>query len=456
MGRYLLDDFSENEETLYKGIYRLPPAHSLSLRGKEIKKKQYWDIDPSRVIRYKRDEEYTQHFFELFRESVKSSLRSSTPVGAWLSGGLDSSSVVCMAQKLYAEGAIKNNGFETFSIVFEELPCDEKSYIQPVIDQWELTANLYVYEKNADSANIDKVRGSPDVLYDPTLFMFEPALIAAKRKGVKVMLSGIGGDDVLAAGFHHLADLLRRFRIRHLLSQIRADAKGYERRSTDLFLYSAVLPIIPRPIKKALRGLLKPFRQDSVPAWVSKGFLKEPGIKQYINRRPTRHGFSTYSQEQIYNCLRFEWNPTISLPAMDLFISRFNMETRYPFFDRRLIEYLIAIPEEQRWVGDQPKSILRNAMRGILPEIVRTRTTKADFDPVLDLELKVRQKEKLMRLIEPSILTTLGIVDDKLVRNIFEQYCLGDSRYRAALSVIIRLELWCRAEFEQPQSRYVS
>jgi asparagine synthase (glutamine-hydrolysing) len=75
MGRYLLDDFSENEETLYKGIYRLPPAHSLSLRGKEIKKKQYWDIDPSRVIRYKRDEEYTQHFFELFRESVKSSLR---------------------------------------------------------------------------------------------------------------------------------------------------------------------------------------------------------------------------------------------------------------------------------------------------------------------------------------------------------------------------------------------
>lgn len=447
IGRYLLNDFSEREETLYKQINRLPPAHCLTCGKGGIRKIQYWDIDPSNEIRYKKDEEYAEHFLDLFQQSVKACLRSNGPVGAWLSGGLDSSSIVCTAQKLYREGVVKDKGFETFSIVFDELSCDEKPYIEAVINKWKLTAHSFVYEENADSVDIDRVRCYPDILYDPTLFMTEPPLRRARERGIKIILSGIGGDDLLAAGFYHLADLLRRFRISDLVAQIKADATTYEKRPIDLFLYSALLPLIPRRVKTVLRGVSKPFRGDGVPPWINQDFVKKFNLKSRLRNRSPNQKFPTFSQGQIYNYLRSEWNTNIALSVNELFASRFSLEVRYPFFDRRLVEYLLAIPEEQRWWNDQPKTVLRNAMRDILPEAIRKRNTKADFGSLQDIELKMRQNEKATKIINSLALTAVGVVDDKSIQHMFAGYCRGNSKPWAALSVILSLELWYRAEF---------
>ena len=144
---YLLNRFDEREETLYKDVYRLPPSHFMVLENGQLRKGQYWDIDPNYSIRYKTDEEYAEHFLSLFKEAVKVRLRSHGPVGALLSGGLDSSSIVCTAQKLYQEKSIPNNGFETFSIIFDTFPCDERVYINEVVRKWDVKANYFPYER---------------------------------------------------------------------------------------------------------------------------------------------------------------------------------------------------------------------------------------------------------------------------------------------------------------------
>jgi asparagine synthase (glutamine-hydrolysing) len=449
IGRYLLDDFSEREETLYTGVTRLPPAHSLTCNGGEIQKRQNWDVNPSKEIRYRRDEEYAEHFLALFRDAVKSRLRSSGPVGAWLSGGLDSSSIVCMAQKLYQEEAIENKGFETFSHVFDELPCDERPYIEAAVRKWNLTANTFVHERNASSADIHKVHSYPDVLYNPTLFMAESALNSAGQKGIKVILNGIGGDDLLASGFYHLADLLRRLHLRDLVAQVKADAATYEKRPLDLLLKSALGPLIPQPVKMVLRDILKPFRGNGIPPLLKRDFVKKFRLKDQLKRGAPPRRFPTLSQEQIVNCLCSGWSSNVGLPIMDLFAARFSLEERYPFFDRRLVEYLLAIPEDQRWSCDQPKTVLRNAMQDILPEAIRQRKTKADFCPVYDMELKGRQREKVGEVFHTLALADLGIVDDQSIRKMFEAYCQGASEHWAPLSVIIGLELWYRKEFNK-------
>ena len=136
VGEYLANRISSKEETLFRGIMRLPPAHSLIVRPNLLSKVRYWDLEPQRSIRYKTDQEYCEHFLAIFREAVRCRLRSNGGVGAALSGGVDSSSVVCMAQWLYQNSMVVNTSFETFSLVFPGQHCDESEYIQEVVEQW--------------------------------------------------------------------------------------------------------------------------------------------------------------------------------------------------------------------------------------------------------------------------------------------------------------------------------
>src|SRR5262249_52269787 len=129
------------EETLYKDILRLPPAHSLMVKNGRITKRRYWDIGSAPEIRYRSDDEYAEHFTEVFKKSVRCCLRSNRPVGAYLSGGLDSSSVVSVMSLIRRDEAATNDGLETFSNVFPGLPCDESRYIRAVVEHWDLRAN---------------------------------------------------------------------------------------------------------------------------------------------------------------------------------------------------------------------------------------------------------------------------------------------------------------------------
>jgi asparagine synthase (glutamine-hydrolysing) len=119
-----------------------------------------------------------------------------------------------------------------------------------------------------------------------------------------------------------------------------------------------------------------------------------------------------------------------------------------PVLDRRLIEFCLAVPEEQRWSAEWPKKVLRNAMQDILPQPIRERKEKADFTPIIDWELKRRQADKMDGLFKYSTLSHLGVIDKDRFYELFNTYRNGtaiNARSLGSFEVLIWLELWLRS-----------
>ncbi|MDD1777397.1 MAG: asparagine synthase-related protein, partial [Candidatus Helarchaeota archaeon] len=446
---YLLNRFDEREETLYKDVYRLPPSHFMVLENGKTRKGQYWDIDPNYAIRYKTDEEYAEHFFSLFKEAVKVRLRSHGPVGALLSGGLDSSSIVCTAQKLYQEKSIPNNGFETFSLIFDQFPCDERFYINEAVQKWNLKANYITYENILSYVNFEQTEKYPGVGYFPPLLSFVPIQIYGLQKGIRIMFSGVGGDELFAAGVNHLTDFTLSGSIIKLMTQLRHDSVIYSCSPYSLFINYCIKPLIPRSIKVCIRELIKPFYGNGIPSWINSNFLKRAKIAERIRSVRSIKQFQTHSQQQIYAGIRYGWNNSIALSLEENLNSYFGKEIRYPFFDRRLVEFSLAIPEQQRWHNEWPKTVLRKAMDGVLPDLVKNRKSKAEYSSVIDWEVKKRQAYKMEEFILTSALADLGLIHNEQFYRMFKYYQSGNPscKIRNILETFIWLELWYRSEW---------
>jgi len=447
---YLLNRFDEREETLYKNIYRLPGSQYMVLQNGEIRKDQYWDIDPHYSIRYKTDEQYAEHFLSLFKDCVKTCLRSNGPVGAMLSGGLDSSSIVCTAQFMFQENSIRNKGFETFSLVFEELPCDERLYINEAVKKWDVKANYFTYEKYLSCLDLQQMEKYIDVAYFPTLISYAPLFNSAQRKGIKIMLHGVGGDDLLLGDCDHLTDYIRKKEIRKLIRQFKYDATISSDSSFSLLLRYCIRPFLPQPIKNGIRFLLKPVRRNGIGSLINNNWLRNNPVSRSLSKPIARKHFRTLTQERTYNGLFFGWNPTISMQMLEQFVSYFMIENRYPFFDRRLIEFSIALPEEQRWQDQWQKKILRAGMNGILPNLISNRKDKIEFSSIIDHEFGKRQHQDIKELIDTSILGRIGIIRPNQFRVLYANYAKRkkkDWKERHLLETAVWLELQCRSIF---------
>lgn len=121
LGEHLCDCVTSQEQTLYQNILRLPPAHRLVLKDGALRVSRHFDFDPGKSIRYGSDQEYAEHFFEIFREAVSCRLRSHAPVALSLSGGLDSCSILGMAGQLAKDGVIANSHLASYTLTFSIL-----------------------------------------------------------------------------------------------------------------------------------------------------------------------------------------------------------------------------------------------------------------------------------------------------------------------------------------------
>lgn len=127
--------------------------------------------------------------------------------------------------------------------------------------------------------------------------------------------------------------------------------------------------------------------------------------------------------------------------VIERFTAYYGIEIRYPFFDRRLVQFLLSVPEEQRWQNEWPKVILRRAMDGILPEPIRTRKDKAEFSSIIDSEFKDRQAGKISELILTSCLASFDIIDSLRLHQLFQDYGEGKAKdFTNTLATFIFLE----------------
>jgi len=476
--------------TFYQEILRLPPAHSLTVSKGEARQRQYWFLDPTREIRYGSDEEYAEAYREIFTNAVSCRLRSAFPVGSTLSGGLDSSSITCVARKLLAENGDRR--LHTFSAIYDDVPeCDERPFINTVLAQGNLEPHYVHPDQLSPLADLDRVFWHEDeVFYAPNLFMHWACCRAAHQQGVRIFLDGFDGDTIVSHGIAYLTELARReqwhafaieangysqhfkFSPLHLLRhygtphltelarggqwlafarQASCISKYFNVSSRNLFLSYGLKPLAPKAIRKiwrVLRGRLRPTRSEG--AIINPDFAERIGLAERIQTLQGGQSRSAMtSREHHYHLLTSSMHSFI-LEVMNKSATAFSIEPRHPFFDRRLIEFCLALPPEQKLDQGWNRIIARRALVNVLPEEVRWRGGKTDVSPVFARGLLMFERERLENVLlnEPKMMERY--VDMATLRNVYQRYVSRrpeDDAHDDAHTVwlVVSLALWLRS-----------
>ena len=424
IGEYLVSAVSNKHETLYKGIFRLPPAHFLIITPDRVRMERYWDLDPKKEIRYRSDKEYADHFLDIFKKSVHCRMRAHGRVGAQLSGGLDSSSIACVAQSLVNTGAVSKNGFETFSMVFPGWSCDESGYINEVNQKWQIKSNALhprPQERSWYEAQVARYLDIPDY---PNGSMSDSMEHLAREKGFRVLLTGLGGDEWFTGNEHRYADLLKHLKIQTFIRQARQDwyvTSLLPVPSNPLWRWT-LKPFIPAPVQQMIRRL-KNGRNMS--AWINPAFSKSIGLSDRVRKDIDWHNFSSFARAAHYTNSTSGFQ-THAIEMEERSASSFGIELRHPFHDRRILEFGMAMPEAQRFRNNQKKFVLRQAMGHYLPESVLRRNDKAEFSEVF---VEALQTQDVESLFDSLTIADMGWVDGNEIRRMYPRLHELDREY---------------------------
>lgn len=445
IGEYLCDQPNHIEETLYAGIMRLPPARVLTVRNARYRMRRYFDLDPRMEIRHRNDAEYAEHFREVFRTCVESRLRSVSPVSVFLSGGLDSSLILGMAQTLVGD---RTPGIDVLSLLSSRPEADERQYIQDVCRMWKLPATLVSADSYVAPLLIDQVQKLQDFPDAPNLSPWGLLVEEAKAAGSRVILWGHGGDEWLTGDSLHCGDMLRDLRLVAAVRQVRHDLRvssiwgGGGARLRDAARWLLV-PVVPRFIKPIIR----PFVRRGLPTWIRPEFASQVDLAQRLRGDSTRVGkFPTAAQRMISSNLE-SGRAVLEREVLDRFGASFSIEQRFPFHDRRLVEFALAIPEDQRWRDDQTKYVLRQAARDLMPDTVRRRMTKAEFSYMFTNTVEREGAGDLFRTLR---LAQEGYVDEAEARRMYQRSRIEAGRDLSAVWMILATERWYRTMFDRP------
>lgn len=364
-------------ETFFAGIQQLPAAHFLLLEDANLYIERYWRINPENRLTLATETSYTDQFRDLFEDAVRIHLRSDVAIGSCLSGGLDSSAIVSVANKLLFTGHafephLIGDHQKTFSSCFDDIRFDERKHIEKVLSATTAERN-YTFPTPQNLLNdLPSLIWHQDEPFGSTSIYAQWCVMKlAAERGVRVLLDGQGGDEILA-GYHTYFDsywgtLFSQGRFGTLFQEWSAYKNIYHVSPLHLMLHT-LFSIAPKSFQKGVR--------------TSRGSI---GMRpEFASRYSQRHSDAGIENlgTPFFNKLSHALTNS-SLPGLLHYEDRNSMahsiEARVPFLDYRLVEFAFALPDSQKIKDGYTKSVLRSSMRGILPETIRTRTDKMGF-----------------------------------------------------------------------------
>lgn len=414
VGYHLTMTVEDNAVTFYRDIARLPAAHSIAVEHGRTRVSRYWSLDPQREIRLGSDDEYAEAFRDLLTEAVRCRLRSAYPVGSLLSGGLDSSTVTCLARNLLLEDSEQK--LHVFTGTYQNTPqCDERTFVDQVLAQGHLEAHEVDIGSLGPLTDWEQVFWHGDEPHtSPTIYLVWALCRQAKAHGVRVLLDGVDGDTAVSYGEGYLAELARSGRWQAFVSEAEALAQHRTMPSVHMLFQQyaapyltelgqswhwwklckgilgtarhlnlsrwqllrtyAIKPIVPRPILRAMGKQTRPER--TLPSTIRPDFAKRIALDERVaaataHRRQT----VTSARQEHFGILASGVMPYV-FELGDRTGAAFTIEARHPFADRRLIEFCLALPAEQKLRQGWNRYILRRAMADILPPQIQWRGGK--------------------------------------------------------------------------------
>jgi len=446
----------KTEETFFHNIRQLRGGEylDLNLRNNGSHKKcRYWDINPERHMSVRSESEYSEEFYRLFEDSVRLRLISKVPVGTCLSGGLDSSSVVCVINKLLKEGRIKIPGREniqkTFSARYHNSTHDEGPFIDSVCRHTDIEAH-HVYPEGDFDEFQRMVYYQEEPFATLSIFAQWNVFKLAHQAGVTVTLDGQGSDEMLA-GYHtafipFFSSLIESSCWLRLMNELRSYGKlhGHSignayRRAMNYMRAQEKIPSLFSQVLEKLTTSSENYRNRT--DWISNTFTS-------AFRKPPRKNSGVFCDSNLFKDYLYVSSIKPGLHHLLHYDDRnsmaFSIESRLPFLDYRLVEFLFATPSDQKIRTGMTKYILREAMKGIIPEFIRNRLDKIGFSTPQDVWFRSTLKDGIRDIFNSASFRQRPYFNWKAMNQIFEEHCLGNHDYSHEIWRSLNLELWLR------------
>ena len=378
VGEMLSLRFVSHTETLWRNVQRLPPGSALVFERGAVRT-WWWNVGPFEDHARASETDHIERFRALFDQALTSAMRSTTPVVSQLSGGLDSSSIVCRATELHRAGRLEQQ-VRAITIRYPGEPQDETPWSSAVEQHLGIEAMVMrpaSFDLEAAtrwSADTLSLPLRPNVLMSMSDFL--------REQGSHVLLTGEGGDDWMLGHLGHWPDLVRSGRWGQLVREAGQLHAGWNLKGRVGAMYwQGVQPLIDR---KALERLASPHLdfKDEVPSWINPDWAARISLRERWRGETIGSGLPSFAQRQRYHVYAVARTHLNQENAVNYAASR-GIELRHPLHDFRLTRFLMGAAGHMLQGHGQYKYILREAMRGTLPETVRTRPTKANFVPTL-------------------------------------------------------------------------
>src|SRR5215467_1237288 len=444
---YLANHAPSGEETLFRGVKRLPPGHTLTWRDGQVEIRKYWDMSFARnghsVVS---DRDAVEQWTELFRAAVRSHLMADVPLGVFLSGGIDSSAIAAMMSGMAREP------IKTFSVGFAEREANELEYARAVARAFNTDHHEVIVSPDDFFAVMPRLIWHEDeplghLASVPLYFVSE---LAARH--VKVVLTGEGSDELMAgyyrywktvynlslgARYHGWTPEALRRAARAGIARL-PDGSSLRRRLSRTFLSrtpdveSLYLDNFAVFSREQQLSLLTPEAKDRAgsldPYAVTRRRLAQSDATTTLNRL-------LYADAKTYLHELLMKQDQMSMAA--------SLESRVPFLDHRLVEFTARLPERMKLRRMTTKYVLRRAMKGVLPEPILARPKMGFPAPVgawfrgayrsviEDYALGARSRER-------------GVFDPAVVRNLVAEHQSGARDHSQRLWSLVNFEMWAR------------
>ncbi len=418
-------------ETFYEGIGAVAPGQMLTVTRDRIASGHYWRPELQPLHEFPDDAAYGQAFRELFLPIVAEYTPArEVGVGVTLSGGLDSTTVAAAIIE-----SLPGTDLTAFSWISPELPeADESEAVAAVCRQLGCRVVTIAADHHWPLRTEPGIRPEAATpFFNFYTDLWDATFRAVREQGVRTLFSGVSGDNLFGADVFSYPDLLLTGRWRRLVSEIRDHRKRSRLSTAQIVRWLALAPIANTYIPTRDRDRTQPV------AWLGSRFQQVAIAAPKLSRRVLP------GRRERLRMLRDPWLAvTASLVTKQA--ARHGIDFRHPLLDHRLFDFAAGLPTTQTFAAGKRKVILRNAMRGRLPEAVLDQWGKTYPEAIARRGLREREQAKVWALMTNMRAAEMGFVDERRLREAYSDYLAGRDP-RALFWNTLTLEAWLRRYF---------
>lgn len=451
LSQYLTYQYVPPPDTMFQGISKLPPAHTLVCERGHVTLNPYWELRYTPKPR-RGERETLAEFDALFREAVRMRMISDVPIGAFLSGGLDSSLVLALMAQF------SSRPVNTFSIGFEEAAFNELPYARLVADRYQTEHREFIVKADALEVlpkliwHFDEPFGDPSAI--PTYYLAQMT-----GRHVKVALNGDGGDESFAGYQRYLGQaFVRRYRklphplrkavLRPLINGLHSQARLQRMFPNTLRRMKYFNDLSLLPPERLYARYLTIFDDEA-----KHGLLSDAAARQLVDGDSLKqilacfaHPNAEHFTDKMLYADVMTYLPGDLLVKIDRMTMAHGLEGRSPFLDHKLMEFAAALPAQQKLRGACLKCLLKRYSAAWLPAALISRK-KQGFGVPLNAWFRRELRDMLHDALTSSALAHDGILRDAALQRVVRDHQRGLGNHGHQLWVLLNLELWYRMFF---------